>query len=83
MHFLKGPEPDAVEYAELELGGETKRLIFLAMSRPGFLGVFSVSDQLPLTVTEESMHYNGGYGDTFENLWADRIARDLDPDDIK
>lgn len=77
MISLQGPEPEAIETGNIN-GVD---LIFVGIERPGFVVIFSLqSNGLPQF---ESITYSGGYGDTYENLYDNRIARDLDPEDLR
>ena len=47
------------------------------------VAIYSVVPGSDLELQFESILYSGGLGDTYYNLWEQRIARDLEPEDVR
>lgn len=49
------------------------------------IGIFQVTDDFPGPggIFMENLQYSGGYGHTYQELWKDRVSRDLAPQDLK
>lgn len=75
----QGPEPESLDYGIIN----DKTVIFVGVERPGMIAIYSLVPGTDLDLQFESIHYNGGRGDTWYKLWAERQARDLEPEDVR
>lgn len=73
----KGPETENVDVGR----AFEKTLLFVANERPGVILIYSFDRQLASNF--ESIHYAGGQGRSWLNLYENRETADVDPEDIK
>lgn len=60
-----------------------KHVIFLGLEAPGMIIVYTLVPGTDLELQFENIYYGGGMSDTWVNMWNDRTAWDLEPEDIR
>ena len=80
VNIKQGSEPEVVEVGVV--GGALT--VFVGHERPGGISIYTIPlDGLPIRPEYQSFHYYGGQGQTWQQLYNNRVCRDLGIEDIK
>ena len=77
---LQGPQTESVELGEVD--GQT--VLFVGSERPGIIVVYTIPPDTASPEPQfESIHYHGGGGKSWFELYDNRETWDLAPEDMK